>query len=157
MEPQIFKGIPIYDDTAFQVLEDLFDENRGQILATLPWLVSELIERTNFKDAMTCVYQNGGMRFYLRNDREDLSKKIGLPISQDLYERVLALCDSSGYVEIPSPWGVSECIRRALIASDYHKGMSREDIRKTYGVSSRTLTNIFRCKKRPPDMKQPTA
>ena len=68
MEHQIFKGIPIYDDAVFETLEGLFKKNRSRILATLPWLVSELIEQVNFKEALEFVHKNGGRKIYIRND-----------------------------------------------------------------------------------------
>ncbi|WP_020593489.1 hypothetical protein [Kiloniella laminariae] len=148
MKRQIFKGIPIYDDQAFSTLEDLFNENRGQILAALPWLVSELIEQVSFKITLEFIYENGGRKLYIRNDWKDLAKKFGFPVSEQLYNQIMHLSDSSGYLEIPSPWGVSERIRRALVVSSYNKGMSREEIRETFGVSSRSLTNLFRSKQR---------
>ena len=143
MERQIFKGFPIYDQVAFATLEQLFEENRGLVMASLPWLVAELIEDFGFREALEFVYCHGGRKIYLRNDRADLARKMDLNISQKLHERILNLSSSSGYVEIPSPWGVSEAIRRALIMGDYNKGMKREEIRQTYGLSSRALTNIF--------------
>ena len=146
MERHMFKGIPVYDDAVFEALEDLFKKNQNRILATLPWLVCELIEKISFKEALEFIYYNGGRKIYIRNDRQNFSTTFGLRVSEDLYDQILHLSDSSGYVEIPSPWGVSERIRQALIMSSYHKGMSRENIRQTYGVSSRALTNIFRSK-----------
>ena len=146
MERHIFKGIPIYDEEAFATLEALYQENRGQILASLPWLVSELIEHIGLRQALEFIYRHGGRKFYLRNDRQDLVRKFGFDIPEFLYQRIVDLSDSSGYVEIPSPWGVSERIRRALIMSDFRKGMTREEIRQIYGVSSRALSNIFNAK-----------
>ncbi|MCZ4280307.1 hypothetical protein O4H49_05935 [Kiloniella laminariae] len=148
MKRQIFKGIPIYDDQAFKTLEDLFNENRGQILAALPWLVSELIEQVSFKITLEFIYENGGRKLYIRNDWKDLADKFGFPVTEQLYNQIMHLSDSSGYLEIPSPWGVSERIRRALVVSSYNKGMSREEIRETFGVSSRSLTDLFRRKSR---------
>ena len=146
MERQIFKGIPIYDAAVFETLEDLFEKNRNQILAALPWLVCELIEEINFKEALEFIFHNGGRKIYIRNNRHDFSKTFGLRVSQDLFDVIKNLSDTSGYVEIPSPWGVSERIRQALIMSSFQAGMPREQIRQTYGVSSRALTNIFRSK-----------
>ncbi len=144
MERHIFKGIPIYDADVFQTLEDLFNENRGQVLAALPWLVSELIEAVSFKDAMTFIYINGGRKLYISKDWHDLTQKFGFPVSEHLYNQIMILSDSSGYLEIPSPWGVSERIRKALVVSAYKNGRSREEIRETFGISSRSLTNLFR-------------
>ena len=144
MEQHIFKGIPIYDQEAFAILENLFIENRGQILASLPWLVSELIEHIGLREALEFIYKNGGKKIYIRNDCADLSRKFGLQLDESLYNKIVNLSDSSGYVEIPSPWGVSERIRKALIVSDFQRGSSREELRRTYGLSSRALTNIFR-------------
>ncbi|RED52370.1 hypothetical protein [Aestuariispira insulae] len=146
MERHIFKGIPIYDEEAFAILETQFWENRSLILAGLPWLVSELIEWVGLRCALDLIYRHGGRKFYLRNERSDLSEKLGIDVPDQLYQRILQFSDSSGYVEIPSPWGVSERIRRALIWGDYKKGMTREEIRQTYGVSSRALSNIFKGK-----------
>lgn len=146
MERRIFKGIAIYDAAVFEALEGLFEKNRNRVLATLPWLVCEMIDKTNFKEALEFIYENGGRRIYIRHDREDFSNTFGLRLSQDLFDSILHLSDSSGYVEIPSPWGVSERIRQALIVSSFDQGMPREKIRRIYGVSSRTLTNLFRSK-----------
>ncbi len=143
MDRYMFKGFPIYDQVAFAKLEMLFNENRSLIMASLPWLVSELIEDFGFRLALEFIYKHGGRKIYLKNDRADLARKMDLNISDRLHRRILCFSSSSGYVEIPSPWGVSEAIRRAMIMGDYSKGMNREEIRQTYGLSSRALTNIF--------------
>ena len=84
-----------------------------------------------------------GKKFYLQNDRESLSLKFGFDVPESLHLQILKLSDSSGYMEIPSPWGVSERLRSALILSDYKRGRTREEIRQLYGLSTRSLYNIF--------------
>lgn len=144
MKQDIFKGLPLYDEQAFNLLEDLYDENSDQILAALPWFVSELIIYLGFRKAMTFIYQNGGRKYYLNHERSRLSDKLGFDLSEQFYDRILALNDSSGNIEVPSPWGVSGRIRKALVISSYQNGMTREEIRETFGISPRLMTDLFR-------------
>ncbi|PHS76730.1 MAG: hypothetical protein COB59_10545 [Rhodospirillaceae bacterium] len=144
MERHIFKGLPIYDKEAFNDLNKHYDENKSHILAALPWFVSELIEGVGFKEAIEFVYNNGGKRIFLGKTSEHLSKRTGLKISNVLFERILKQTDGSNCVDIPCPWGVSERIRWAMILCATMEGVPRDQIRDNFGISRRSLANLYR-------------
>lgn len=143
MNDRLFKGLPIHDRVALQSLDDLFHANRSRVLSGLPWLVSELVEETSFPEALQFVYAQGGRKIYMSGDRQKFARALGLDLSKRLHGRIALFGDSSGYVEIPSSWGVSECLRRIFIQISLDAGMTREEIRTLYGVSNRGLNNLF--------------
>ena len=146
MERLIFKGIDMNDTKAFSALEHQFRANKSQVLASVPWLVAELIEAVGFKTTMEFIFENGGKKLHINKDPKDLSSKLGFLISDELYEKITFLACSE-YLEIPSTWGVFEKIRSALVTSAVMEGKSREEIRSTYGVSCRFLTKLFNGKR----------
>ena len=142
MNRQIFKGIDINDAQVFETLEKQFNANRSEVLATVPWLVAELIEAVGFKTTMKFIDKSGGKKIHINKDRLDLARKLGFAITEELYDKIRYLACNE-YLEIPSTWGVFEKIRSALVKSAVMDGKTREEIRSTYGVSSRFLTKIF--------------
>jgi len=143
MNYQMFKGIDVNNERVFKALEVQFNANQSQVLAKVPWLIAELIEAVGFEATMRFVDEMGGTKIYINKGREEFAKKFNFPVTEKLFDRISYLT-SGEYLEVPSTWGVFEKIRSALVSSAFEAGMQREEIRDTYGVSCRFLTNLFK-------------
>ena len=146
MEKHIFKGLPVYDREAFAALEKMFNDHRGEILAALPWLAAELINEVDLKTGLEFIFDEGGNSFYIPNNTAGLSDKLHITLSNKLIDRIVYFSGSGGNIEIPSPWGVSGCIRRTMIRVLCQQKYSREHIRRIFGVSNRSIRHILRAR-----------
>ncbi len=139
----IFSGLPSADDPRFYLFEVFYQKNKVEVLATLPWLVSELIENDGFGSMLEFVRHYGGCRIYINKDYAVFVRKTGMILSEKTYRKMLLHSASESVLDIPSAWGIYLKLRNVAIRSLLQAGVSLEQIARDFGMTERALRKIM--------------
>ncbi|MBO8135344.1 hypothetical protein [Dickeya fangzhongdai] len=139
----IFSGLPSVDDPRFYLFEDFYQHNKIDVLATLPWLVSELIENDGFDIMLEFVRRYGGCRIYINKDYAAFMQKVGIALSEKTYRNMLLHSASDSVLDIPSAWGIYLKLRNVAIRLLLQSGVNLEQIARDFGMTERALRKIM--------------
>lgn len=144
--PAYFAGIPANSTLDHRDLVRFCDENRSQVLASLPWIAAEIAGLESFISMFEMQRFTGGRRLYLSNRHTVVERKLGISLREGTFSALRKGSQPTCIVDIPSSWGVFTAIRRAGIFIALGNCADHKDILKRFGVSRRVL-NTYRAHK----------
>ncbi|WP_369790564.1 hypothetical protein [Rouxiella sp. WC2420] len=118
------------------------DENKIQVLASLPNIASELAGLCGFSTMFVLIKTFGGRKIYLPKTALHFAKSTGMVIPDDEYLLWRRLAKVNGQMEIPSKWGIFLSLRRAAIYLSIKEGSDREKLIVSFGITQRQIRNL---------------
>jgi len=135
----LFTGLPTLGSKEHSKMISFCEENRVQVLSTLPWAAAEIAGIDGFETMMEIIHKVGGRRLYLYNNVHRLNEKLNVSISINLYQRLSSHLSTDRFLDIPSTWGIFIALRRAAIQRALMRGAPNKDIVALFGVTERSL------------------
>jgi hypothetical protein len=139
----IFSGIPPVATERFDWLLAFCEGFRGYVLATLPWLLSEVAQMNGFKDMLIVARNRSGQCVAIPSHASELGSRLGISVSDALYQNIRRLAAGPS-IDIPSAWGTFLALRRAAVDVALQNGLSDQDIAVRFGVTVRHLRQARR-------------
>ncbi|QWT39472.1 hypothetical protein [Dickeya dadantii] len=139
----IFSGLPSIDDPRFYLFENFYRNNKIEVLATLPWLASEVIENDGFDIMLEFVRRYGGCRIYINKNYAAFTQKAGIALSEKTYRNMLLHSASDSVLDIPSAWGIYLKLRNVAIRLLLQSDVNLEQIARDFGMTERALRKIM--------------
>ncbi len=132
----------------FQLLE-FCKHNHSHVLATMPFIASEVAEFCGFYAFFELIREFGGSKINLAGGPGKLLERYGLFLSEKSYEKLMfhTECD---WIDLPSAWGVFIALRRAAIMGEVKKArvptvkgpVLNRTLAQKYGVSERYIRKL---------------
>lgn len=123
-------------------LYTFYDEYKIEILARLPFFLSELVESFSAKEFYQFIGEYGGRKIYLGKHKSKLEQSLSIELTQARYDKLCSLADSSGYIEIPNRWGVFSLLRKIAYEDSIKNGMDNDELIRVFGISQRTISTV---------------
>ncbi|NQZ05598.1 MAG: hypothetical protein HRT35_00415 [Algicola sp.] len=142
MRFEIFSGIYQGQYQLLQELENFMDSHKAEVYSYLPFAIGELTYELTSKEFLQIICRYGSRKIYLGKHKIKLEATLDMTISDDKYDKLISVSDSSGYIEIPSRWGVFNLLRRIAYEKAYREGMEADDIVRIFGITKRTIANL---------------
>ena len=137
----LFRGLPSPESARYVPLIQFCEDHKDQVLASLPWLVAEITDQSDFHLMINLVLARSGSRIYQHDLRRECAKR-GVTITDKVMDRLLAMNNGTDRFELPSAWGVFSTLRRLAILCDLRGGTPLATIARNYGVSLRYLRSL---------------
>lgn len=137
--PLLFSGLPVMSSEKERELLQFCEDHQSYVLASMPWVASEIAGVCDFPTLFSLIYRQGGRKIYMPKDPRRFTELYDVNITVDDYCKIMKHVDSSGYIELPSAWGVFIAIRRAAMQIAMKENISSIDLTRTFGVSMRNV------------------
>ena len=141
MNIHYFKGLPVYNPDAMEQIINCCKEIEIKVLSSLPYIACEIIDILGFESGFTYIYKHGGKKIHMPKCRQRLPIEVKNETSDILFKRLEKLIDSSGYIEIPSPWGVYSSLRKVFI-EECIKSNDANTLQQNFGLTVKSIYNI---------------
>lgn len=152
MTPEVFfECIPPKSSERYLGLLEFCHTNHSYVLASLPFIASEIAEYCGYPAFFELIREKGGTKINIAGGHNKLKERYALSISPANYERMLFHMEND-WVDLPSAWGVFVALRRTAILSEITQkklpktpapSLPRSFARK-YGVSERYIRKLLR-------------
>ncbi len=142
----VFSGLPDLNDPRFSVFNDFYLNNKVTVLASLPWVVSEIIENDGFDKMIEFIINHGGGRIYVSRDYPLFLQRVGMHLSKKTHDKMLFHSMPDNVLDIPSSWGIYLKLRNVVVRLLLSQGVSQEQIARDFGITSRALRKIVAVK-----------
>ncbi|MEZ7278177.1 hypothetical protein [Pseudoalteromonas sp. 68 DY56-GL68] len=142
MHYEIFGAIYTNKINHMNELYTFYDEYKIEILARLPFFLSELVESFSAKEFYQFIGEYGGRKIYLGKHKSKLEQSLSIELTQARYDKLCSLADSSGYIEIPNRWGVFSLLRKIAYEDSIKNGMDNDELIRVFGISQRTISTV---------------
>lgn len=123
-------------------LNTFYEEHQTEVLARLPFFLSELVEPFTAMEFYEFIGKHGGKKIYLGKDKSKLEEHLGIILTDIRYTKICSLADSSGYIEIPNRWGIFSLLRKIAYENSIKNGMENDELIRVFGVSQRTISTV---------------
>lgn len=118
------------------------DQNKIQVLASLPLIASELAGLCGFGTMFSLISAYGGRKIYLPKSAHGFTHSTGLVIPDVEYIYWRRLAKLNGQMEIPSKWGIFLSLRRAAIYLSIKERSDKEQLIVSFGITQRQIRNL---------------
>lgn len=145
----LFECIPREGTEKHAQLLEFCRQNHSHILATMPFIASEVAEFCGYYAFFELIREFGGSKINIGGGPEKLLKRYGLFLSDETYEKLMfhTECD---WIDLPSAWGVFIALRRAAIMGEVKKArfsankapILNRSLAQKYGVSERYVRKL---------------
>ncbi|NQY37714.1 MAG: hypothetical protein HRT37_22725 [Alteromonadaceae bacterium] len=142
MQYDNFSGIYKDKSNYFDRLVKFHNSHKTEIYSKLPFATAELTDGFSDEEFLSFIYEHGSKKLYLGKDKIKLEKTFKIEIDDKKFDRISGLTDSSGYIEIPSRWGVYNIYRRIAYEKAYKEGMEEQSMIQIFGITKRTFSNL---------------
>ncbi|MFI8417204.1 hypothetical protein ACQKDS_12245 [Serratia sp. NPDC078593] len=139
---ELFSGLPVRHSERESKLIEFCEKYRVNILSAMPWVASEIAAQSGFSDLFNLVYCFGGRKIHMPPERKEFYKIYNISMTEHSYQRLYKKSDVSGYLELPSAWGVFMAIRRAAMQLAMKEDVPTMFLTKTFGVTMRNIRLI---------------
>ncbi len=100
------------------------------------------METLGMDEGLRFIYRHGGKKFYFPNSYLGLPDSLAPEVPEQLFNRFSKVVDSSGYIEIPSPWGIFGAIRKFVIEEQFRQGMDTNTLQANFGITRKAIYNM---------------
>lgn len=142
MYSELFSGLYKSKVNREKLFREFYSNNKVKILSELPFATAQLVAELNSYEFIEFIYKNGSKKIYV-TDQSRLESSLSLKINND-FNKIVLLTDSSGYIEIPSRWGIYSLFRKIALEKAFMEGADTKALIKYFGVSRRTISNLNR-------------
>ncbi len=139
---ELFSGLPLENSERESHLIGFCERYKTNILSAMPWVASEFAAYCGFEILFKILHSHGGRKIYLPKELNKFSHLYGVNIPQHSYLKLYKKADSSGYLDIPSTWGVFIAIRRAAMQIAMKEDVPAKRLTQTFGITMRNIRLI---------------
>ncbi|WP_431224953.1 hypothetical protein ACQ86O_09050 [Serratia sp. L9] len=139
---ELFSGLPLESSQRESHLISFCERYKTNILSVMPWVASEFAAYCGFEVLFRILHSHGGRKIYLPKELDKFSCLYGVNIPQHSYLKLYKKADSSGYLDIPSTWGVFIAIRRAALQIAMKEDIPAKLLTQTFGITMRNIRLI---------------
>jgi hypothetical protein len=142
MQFEIFGGIYKDEHQPFLELEKFMNSHKTSIYSRLPFAIAELTYEFTSREFLELICRHGSRKIYLGKNKVKFETALDMKVSDDKYDKLIIVSDSSGYIEIPSRWGVFNLFRRVAYEKAHKEGMEENELVRIFGLTRRTILNL---------------
>ncbi|TQI82339.1 hypothetical protein FHU10_2692 [Serratia fonticola] len=139
---ELFSGLPLQNSERELRLVTFCERYKTNILSVMPWVASEFAAYSGFENLFKLLHSYGGRKIYLPKELSKFCHLYGVDIPQHSYHKLYKKADSSGYLDVPSTWGVFIAIRRAAMQIAMKENIPAKLLTQTFGVTMRNIRLI---------------
>lgn len=135
----LFSGLPLQHSERELRLIRFCERYKTNILSVMPWVASEFAAYCGFESLFKILHSYGGRKIYLPKEIGKFCHLYGIDIPQHSYLKLYKKADSSGYLDIPSAWGIFIAIRRAAIQIAMKEDVPSKLLTQAFGITMRNI------------------
>ncbi|MGC6388035.1 hypothetical protein ACMV8I_10250 [Ewingella sp. S1.OA.A_B6] len=139
---ELFSGLPIQHSEREVRLISFCERYKTNILSAMPWVASEFAEHCGFSGLFDFIHHHGGRKIYLPKESDKFLNIYGIAIPENSYKKIYKKTHSSGYLDMPSNWGVFIAIRRAAMQLAMKEDIPARLLTQTFGITMRSIRLI---------------
>ncbi|MBH0020222.1 hypothetical protein I6F40_07585 [Pseudoalteromonas sp. SWXJ133] len=140
MHYEIFGAIYTNKINHMNELYIFYEDYKVEVLARLPFFLSELVELFTANEFYDFIEKHGGKKIYLGKHKSKLEMSLKISLTESHYRKLCSLADSSGYIEIPNRWGIFSLLRKIAYENSIKNGMANDELIRVFGISQRTIS-----------------